>query len=83
MAKVKNVSGGSVLVSGFGLVLAGGVLDVPDEQVITCTQQGLSWEQARAGEKGANWVPADKAAEKAHADAVAAYFAPNDAPEGE
>ena len=60
MAKIKNVSGEDRLVPGLGgrLVLAGAVVEVPDEDALAYTCQET------------NWAPADKAAHKAH-DAAA------------
>lgn len=60
MAKIKNVSGEDRLVPGLGgrLVLAGAVVEVPDEDAHAYTCQET------------NWAPADKAATKAH-DAAA------------
>jgi hypothetical protein len=76
VAKIKNVSGEHLTTAAHGLVQAGQVVDVPDADVIGYTLQGLSWEQARAGETGANWKVADKAAEKAHDAALAANLTP-------
>lgn len=70
MAKIKNVSGEDRLVPGLGgrLVLAGAVVEVPDEDAFSYTCQE------------ANWSPADKAAQKAH-DAAAPSPEPAAAPE--
>lgn len=70
MAKIKNVSGEDRLVPGLGgrLVVAGAVVEVPDEDTYSYTCQTT------------NWSPADKAAEKAH-DAAAPTPEPSVAPE--
>lgn len=68
MAKVKNVSGVDLVVPAHGgLVMAGQVIDVPDEAVYGLTCQSI-------------WKPADTAAKKAHA---AASGQSDDAPEGD
>lgn len=70
MAKVKNISGADLRVPAHGgLILAGQVLDLPDEAVYGLTCQA------------ATWKPADKAAEKAHA--VASGAADDNTPEGD
>lgn len=72
MAKIKNVSGEDRLVPGLGgrLVLAGAVVEVPDEDAYSYTCQE------------SNWAPADKAAKQAH-DAAAPTTEPSAAPEPE
>lgn len=86
MAKIKNVSGNDLIVPSLGgrLVLAGQVVEVPDEDVYAFTQQYP------------NWQPADKPAQTVHdkaeaielpadnpapAEVPAAAPAPNDTPE--
>ena len=46
MAKVKNVSGEDRIVGG-RLVLAGAVLEVPDEDVESYTCQEVNWQSAK------------------------------------
>lgn len=56
MARIKNTSGQDRLVPWLGgrLVVAGAVVDVPEEDVAAYTQQSGTWE------------PADKATQKIH-----------------
>lgn len=46
MAKVKNVSGEDRIVQG-RLVLAGAVLEVPDEDVESYTCQAVNWQSVK------------------------------------
>jgi hypothetical protein len=74
MAKVKNVSGHD-LHDGYAgrLVLAGQVVDVPDEVLWNYTQRA-------PGQTGLNWDPADEKSKKLHDKAAAEHF-PADNPE--
>lgn len=49
MAKIKNVSGEDLLVPGLGgrLVLAGAVVEVPDEEAESYTCQESNWALAK------------------------------------
>jgi len=53
MAKVKNVSGSDLLVPWLGgrLVLAGAVVDVPDEDVESYTCQESNWAAVKPTKK--------------------------------
>jgi hypothetical protein len=61
MAKIRNISGEDRTIEAGRLVLAGAVIDVPDEAVYGFTQQSL-------------WDPADADAEAAHAASETAYY---------
>ena len=63
MAKVKNISGEDRTVPGLGgrLVLAGQVVEVPDDEVYAYTQQTSTW------------APADEPAKAKHAEEWAVY----------
>lgn len=71
MAKIKNVSGDDRFVPWLGgrLVLAGAVIEVPDEE---------SWAYT---EQESNWEPVDPAAQKVH-DAEAGKRKPPEEPAG-
>lgn len=60
MAKVKNVSGEHRILPRYGLVLDGGTVEVPDDEVFGLTCQEPVW------------APDDKAAKQAHDAATAA-----------
>ena len=64
MPKIKNVSGDDLIVPWLGdrLVLAGAVVEVPEEDVYASTQTVL-------------WAPADKPSKEAHQAADEAYTA--------
>jgi hypothetical protein len=56
MAKVKNISGGDLTVPWLGgrLVLAGQVVEVPDDDTYAYTQQTSTWEPNDAKAKSAH-----------------------------
>lgn len=59
MAKIKNVSGEDLLVPGLGdrLVIAGAVVEVPDEVADSYTCQKSTWASAEAATKAQAAAP--------------------------
>jgi hypothetical protein len=75
MAKIRNTSGGDVEVPALGrMVLAGQVIEVPDDQVEGFTHPGAPSEL---------WAPSDQAAKAIHKKLVDAAIPPAEEPEPE